>query len=150
MNSERGVVLDSRAIQQALPHRPPFLLIDRVLELVPDKRIVAVCEVSATDPWLEGHFPEYPVMPAVLIVEAMAQAAAVLLLQAPETAGKIPLFGGIDKARFRRQVVPGDELLLELTVQQRRSDSSKLRGVASVGDQIAAEAEILALLRAPG
>ena len=149
MNSERRVVLDSTAIQQAIPHRPPFLLIDRVLELVPDKRIVAVCEVSATDPWLEGHFPEYPVMPAVLIVEAMAQAAAVLLLHAPETAGKIPLFGGIDKARFRRQVVPGDELLLELKVQQRRSDSSKLRGVASVGDQIAAEAEILALLRAP-
>jgi len=149
MNSERRVVLDSTAIQQAIPHRPPFLLIDRVLELLPDKRIVAVCEVSATDPCLEGHFPEYPVMPAVLIVEAMAQAAAVLMLQAPETAEKIPFFGGIDKARFRRQVVPGDELLLELTVQQRRSDSSKLRGVASVGDQIAAEAEILALLRAP-
>jgi 3-hydroxyacyl-[acyl-carrier-protein] dehydratase len=149
VNSERGVVLDSTAIQQVIPHRPPFLLIDRVLELEPDERIVAVCEVSETDLWLAGHFPDYPVMPAVLIVEALAQSAAVLMMQARETTGKIPFFGGIDKARFRRPVRPGEELLLELTLLQRRSDSSRLKGVASVGNEIAAEAEILAILRAP-
>ena len=108
-------VMDISAIEALLPHRYPFLLLDRVVALEPGKRIVALKNVSINDPFFTGHFPGYPVMPGVLIVEALAQAGAVMMLQdMDDPKDKIPFFAAIDKAKFRRQVVPGDQLLLEL------------------------------------
>jgi len=143
----QAVALDAAAIRRTIPHRAPFLLVDRIIELIPGKRAIGVHHVTIQDPWLAGHFPEYPVMPGVLIVEALAQTAAVLMMYEQELPGRFPFFAGIDKARFRRQVVVGDELLLEVTVLQQRSESCKLQGTATVGDEIAAQSQILAVLR---
>jgi 3-hydroxyacyl-[acyl-carrier-protein] dehydratase len=145
--SGAGVVLDSAAIRRTIPHRAPFLLVDQILELEPSKRILGTRDVRMDDPWLSGHFPGFPVMPGVLIVEALAQTAAVLMMYDQDMPGKFPFFAGIDKARFRRPVVPGDRLHLELTVLKQRPGSSKLQGVARVGDDVAAQAEMLAVLR---
>jgi len=147
MSAENPVVMDVEAIKALLPHRYPFLLVDRVAELVPGERIVGVKNVTANEPFFQGHFPGYPVMPGVLIIEALAQAGAVMMLKGmddPES--KIPFFAGIDKARFRRQVVPGDQLRLELTVRRQRGTSCKLAAKAFVGDELAAEAEIMAVV----
>ncbi|MEE2657548.1 MAG: 3-hydroxyacyl-ACP dehydratase FabZ [Candidatus Latescibacterota bacterium] len=132
-------------ILDTIPHRYPSLLVDRIIELVPGERVVGVKNVTADEPFFEGHFPEYPVMPGVLILEALAQAGAVMILRATEDKDLIPLFAGIDKARFRRQVVPGDQLRLELKVIQQRTDSCRLDARASVGDELVAEAEIFAI-----
>lgn len=140
-------VLDLAAIQRTIPHRPPFLLVDRILELEPEARILGARDVTIDDPWLSGHFPDYPVMPGVLIVEALAQTAAVLMMHGRDLTGHYPLFGGIDKARFRRPVVAGDELQLDVSVLQRRPQACRLEAVARVGDEVAAHAEILAILR---
>ena len=137
--------LDLRGIKEAIPHRYPFLLVDRILEIVPGERILGLKNVTADEPFFAGHFPGFPVMPGVLIVESLAQTGAVLMLR-DAAPGQLPFFGGIDKARFRRQVVPGDQLLLEVTVLQRRSGSCRLRGVARVGEEIAVQADILALV----
>ena len=135
------------AIKQVLPHRYPLLLLDRVEELVSGERIVAFKNVSANEPFFEGHFPGHAVMPGVLIVEALAQAGAFMMLKSCENpASKVPLFAGIDRARFRRQVVPGDQLRLELRVLRQRGASCKLAARAFVGDEVAAEAEILAFV----
>ena len=135
------------AIKEVLPHRYPLLLLDRVEELVPGERVVAIKNVSANEPFFEGHFPDYAVMPGVLIVEALAQAGAFMMLKGFENpAAKVPLFAGIDKVRFRRQVVPGDQLRLELRVLRQRGASCKLAARAFVGDEVAAEAEILAFV----
>ncbi len=134
-------------ILKLLPHRYPILLVDRVLELTPGKRVVALKNVTANEPFFQGHFPGYPVMPGVLIVEAMAQAGCVMMLSGvddPET--KVPFFAGIDRCKFRRPVVPGDQLRLELDVLRQRGGSCKLVGKAMVGEELAAEAEILAVL----
>ncbi len=137
----------SDEIQKILPHREPFLLVDEVLELEESKRIVAVKHVLASEPYFAGHFPGAPVMPGVLIVEAMAQAGALLLLrEVPDRESKLVFFAGIDRARFRQPVFPGDDLRLELTVLSRRVTTAKMDGKAYVGDKLVAEAQLLAML----
>ena len=139
--------LDVRAIMEILPHRYPFLLVDRVLELEEGKRIVALKNVSSNEPFFQGHFPGNPIMPGVLVVEAMAQAGAVLLLHSrPESRGRIVYFAGIDKAKFRRPVVPGDPLRLEVEVLKLRTRTCLMRGEAHVGESMVAEAEIFSSL----
>ncbi|WP_148135207.1 3-hydroxyacyl-ACP dehydratase FabZ [Candidatus Formimonas warabiya] len=136
-------MLDIREIEKILPHRYPFLLVDKILEMEEDKRIVGQKNVTANEPFFQGHFPGYPVMPGVLIVEALAQVGAVLVLQKPEFAGKIALFAGIDKLRFRRQVIPGDILRLEVEVLNFRSAVGKAKAVATVEGELVCEGEIM-------
>lgn len=137
----------SDEIRKILPHREPFLLVDEVLELEERKRIVAVKHVLASEPYFAGHFPGAPVMPGVLIVEAMAQAGALLLLlEVPDRESKLVFFAGIDRARFRQPVFPGNDLRLELTVLSRRVTIAKMDGKAYVGDKLVAEAQLLAML----
>jgi beta-hydroxyacyl-ACP dehydratase FabZ len=137
-------------IMRYLPHRYPMLLVDRVLEISEDgKKITGLKNVSANEQFFQGHFPGAPVMPGVLIVEAMAQCSALLGLREmsdEERAKKLFLFGGIDKARFRRPVVPGDQLILECEVLHRRATTVKMRGVAKVAGNVVAEAELLSML----
>jgi beta-hydroxyacyl-ACP dehydratase FabZ len=133
-------------IMKLLPHRYPMLLVDRILE-IHEKRIVGIKNVSANEQFFQGHFPGAPVMPGVLIVEAMAQCAAVLFLRDIEDRDKkLFLFGGVDKARFRKPVIPGDQLILECEVLARRANTVKVRGVAKVGDVVVAEAELLSVM----
>jgi len=133
--------LENVDIQRILPHRFPFLLIDRVVEHQRKERIVAIKNVTANEPWVMGHFPGFPIMPGVLIVEALAQAGGVLLLSEIEDRdSKLMVFSGIDNARFRRPVLPGDTLRLEVTVLGWRANFAKMQGHAYVGDQLAAEA----------
>ena len=139
--------LDVRAIMEIIPHRYPFLLVDRILDLEEGRRIVALKNVTFNEPFFQGHFPGNPIMPGVLVVEAMAQAGAVLLLHSrPESRGKVVYFAGIDKAKFRRPVVPGDAMRLEVSVLKLRSRTSLMRGEAYVGEHLAAEAEIFSSL----
>ena len=135
-------------IMKLLPHRYPMLLVDRILEIHEDgKRIVGLKNVSANEQFFQGHFPGAPVMPGVLIVEAMAQCAAVLFLREIEDRDrKLFLFGGVDKARFRRPVVPGDQLILDCEVLQRRASTVKVKGTARVGENVVAEAELLSVM----
>lgn len=114
-------MLDREAVKAIIPHRDPFLLVDRVLELEPGVRATGELDVRSDMFWVPGHFPEYAVMPGVLIVEALAQAGAVALLSLPENAGKLAFFAGIDKVRFKRQVVPGETLRLECEITKARS-----------------------------
>ena len=127
-------------IEQLIPHRPPFLLVDEILELEPGKRILARREVRADDWWFSGHFPGRPVMPGVLTVEAIAQAGAVAVLAAEENRGKLPFFAGIDDCRFKRVVEPGDTLTLECVFVRVRGPIAKGEGRALVGGELAAEA----------
>ena len=139
--------LDVRTIMEIIPHRYPFLLVDRVLELEEGRRIVALKNVTCNEPFFQGHFPGNPIMPGVLVVEAMAQAGAILLLHSRmESRGKIVYFAGIDKAKFRRPVIPGDQLRLHLEVLKLRSRTCLMRGEAHVGDNLVAEAEIFSSL----
>ncbi len=146
------MLLDVEAIQRILPHRPPFLLVDRVVEHEQGKRLVAWKSVTMGEPFFVGHFPGTPVMPGVLVLEAMAQAAALLaLLSLPseEVKRKITYLMTIDKARFRRPVVPGDRLELEVEVVRHKGAVWKTQGTARVDGQVAAEAEYLAMLADP-
>ena len=139
--------MDIRKILDSLPNRYPFLLVDRVLEMEREKRIVAIKNVTMNEPFFQGHFPGAPVMPGVLIVEAMAQAGAVLLLHdLPGRNDKLVYFTGIDGARFRRAVVPGDQLRLTMEVLNLRARTCKMRGKAEVDGQLVSEAEILSAM----
>ena len=140
-------MMDIRGIMQSIPHRYPFLLLDRIIEMEPPHRVVAIKNVTANEPFFSGHFPGVPIMPGVLIVEAMAQAGAVLMLHdMPDKQSKLIYFTGIDHARFRRIVVPGDQLRLTLEVINLRSRTCKMKGLAEVDGQRVAEAEILSAL----
>ena len=131
---------EAAEIMRVIPHRYPFLLVDRVLELEPGKRVVALKNVTANEPQFTGHFPERPIMPGVLMVEALAQAGAVAVLSLPENRGKLALFAAIDECRFRRTVLPGDMLRLEITVEKLQRMFGRARAVASVDGQVAVEA----------
>ncbi len=139
--SEGETVRDSRWVESVLPHRYPFLLVDRVLELEPGKRIVAIKNVTINEPYFVGHFPGHPVMPGVLLVEGMAQAAGLLLLHDREDRkSNLIYFTAIEQARFRRPVVPGDQIRYEIEVLRLRPSYSKLDGKALVDGKVAAEA----------
>ena len=138
--------LDVAKILMDLPHRYPFLLVDRVVEFVKSERIVALKNVTINEPFFQGHFPDVPIMPGVLIIEAMGQAGGVLVIEStpPEKRGKLIYFMGFDRVRFRKPVVPGDQLMLELKILKLRSKVVKMEGVARVDGEIAAEAQLLA------
>ncbi len=136
-------VLDIAQIQAILPHRYPFLLIDRVIEIERKKRIVAIKNVTANEPFFQGHFPGYPIVPGVLMVEAMAQAGGALLLtEVPDRDHKLMVFTGIERAKFRRPIVPGDQVRIEVEVIIWRTSAVKLRGMAYVDGKLACEAVI--------
>lgn len=137
---------DARTILDFLPHRYPFLLVDRVVEMEKGERIVAVKNVTFNEPFFQGHFPGLPVMPGVLIIESLAQAGALLVLEAqsPEERGRPIFFMGMDRVRFRRPVQPGDQLRLEVNMLKRRGKVVKMEGVAYVDEDKAAEAQVLA------
>ena len=125
-------IFDYNQIKQIIPHRQPFLLIDKVVEYEEGQRCVAIKQVSGNEPFFQGHFPEYAVMPGVLITEALAQTGAVAILNSEENKGKIALFAGIDKCRFKRQVVPGDTLTLEVEITKIKGPIGKGNAKATV------------------
>ena len=139
---------DIQGIMALLPHRYPFLMVDRVLEIVPGERILAIKNVSINEPFFQGHFPGEPIMPGVLILEALGQAGGVLAFESlPEEEKGVPVyFMGMDKVKFRKPVVPGDQLVLDVRVLRTRGKVIKLSGVARVVEQVVAEAELMATL----
>lgn len=142
MTTDLALPLEAAEIMRIIPHRYPLLLVDRVVELEPGKRVVAIKNVTANEPQFTGHFPERPIMPGVLMVEALAQTGAVAVLSLPEYRGKLALFAGIDECRFRRTVLPGDTLRMEVTMEKLRGMFGRARAVATVGDEIAVEATL--------
>lgn len=143
----KGAFLDTEAIMKILPHRYPFLLVDRIVDLVPGEHVIGEKNVTVNEPFFQGHFPGKPVMPGVLIIEAMAQTGGILLLNAQSTPSeKLVLFTGIDNVRFRRTVLPGDTLRFEVEMGALRRSMAKMYGRAYVGDQLAAEAELMAAI----
>jgi beta-hydroxyacyl-ACP dehydratase FabZ len=139
-------VMDIQGIQEILPHRYPFLLVDRIEELEPE-RIVGIKNVTINEPFFSGHFPDFPVMPGVLIVEAMAQVAGVLVLsQIPDRKNKLVLLATIEEAKFRRPVRPGDQLRIEMKMGKRKATIAKMSGTASVDGVVVAEATMLCKL----
>src|ERR1035437_54382 len=141
------MILDSVGIQKYLPHRPPFLMVDAILEIERLKRIVGLKSVSINESYFQGHFPGKPIMPGVLIIEGMAQTGGLLLLlEIPDRDKKLLYFAAVDEARFRRPVVPGDQLRMEVTVLKWRVTFCKLYGVATVNGEVAAEATLKCML----
>ncbi|GAA6618453.1 3-hydroxyacyl-ACP dehydratase FabZ [Scytonema sp. NUACC26] len=142
--TDSKVIFTVEDIHKLLPHRYPFALVDRIIDYLPGKRAIGIKNVTFNEPQFQGHFPGQPIMPGVLIVEAMAQVGGVVLTQLPEMEGGLFLFAGIDKVRFRRQVVPGDQLVMTvelLWVKQRRF--GKMQARAEVDGQLAAEGELM-------
>ena len=140
-------MLNTKQIMDILPHRAPFLLVDRIDELEPGKRAVGRKAVTYAEPWFTGHFPQEPVMPGVLICEAMAQVGAVALLSCEEYKGKLVLFGGINKARFRQKVVPGDLLRLEMELIKVKGPVGIGKATAYLGDKVCTEAELTFMIQ---
>lgn len=137
------IMLNIDQIKEIIPHRYPFLLVDKILELEVGKRAVGIKNVTANEPFFEGHFPEYPVMPGVLILEAMAQVGAVALLSAEENRGRLAFFAGVDNVRFRQQVRPGDTLYMETEMLSFKRSIGKGKAVAKIGDKVACEADLM-------
>jgi 3-hydroxyacyl-[acyl-carrier-protein] dehydratase len=137
------MTLDINQIKEILPHRYPFLLVDRILEVVEGQKAVGIKNVTANEEFFNGHFPDYPVMPGVLIVEALAQTAGVAMLQKEENRGKLAFFTGIDNCRFKRQVKPGDQLRLEVEMTRVRGTIAKGKGIATVDGELACEVEMM-------
>ncbi len=135
-------MLDIMEIRELIPHRYPFLMVDRVLEVDPMKRAVAIKNVTANEEFFQGHYPQRPIMPGVLIVEAMAQVAGIAVLSSEELKGKTPVFAGIDKARFRKPVIPGDQLRIEVEILKLRGQMGKAAGKVFCGEDLVAEAEL--------
>lgn len=135
-------MLDVQKIKEIIPHRYPFLLVDKVTEMEEGKRVVGLKNVSANEPFFEGHFPEYPVMPGVLILEALAQVGAIAVLDMEENKGKIGFLAGVDKCRFKKEVKPGDQLQLEVEIIRMKGPIGKGKGIAKVDGKVACEAEI--------
>ncbi len=147
LDSSREAFLDAEAIQRILPHRYPFLLVDRIIDLVPGEHVIGIKNVTINEPFFQGHFPGRPIMPGVLIIEAMAQTGGILLLNAQtDPSEKMVLFSGIDNVRFRRTVTPGDTLRFEVELSALRRSMAKMYGRAYVGDQLACEAELMAAI----
>ncbi|CAH0118049.1 MULTISPECIES: 3-hydroxyacyl-ACP dehydratase FabZ [unclassified Paenibacillus] len=142
-------MLNIQQIQEIIPHRYPFLLVDRIVEIEEGKRVVGLKNVTMNEPYFAGHFPEYPVMPGVLIVEALAQVGAVAMLSIEANRGKIGFLAGIDGFRFRDQVKPGDTLTLEVEIIRLKGSIGKGKGTAKVGDRVVAEGEIMFALSDP-
>lgn len=143
-------MLECEQIQQIIPHRHPFLLVDRILELEEGKRAVGLKNVTVNEPFFPGHFPGYPVMPGVLIVEALAQVGAVAILKVEANRDKLAFFAGIDKFRFRGQVKPGDTLRLEVEITRLKGSIGKGQATATVGERVVAEGEIMFALAEGG
>jgi 3-hydroxyacyl-[acyl-carrier-protein] dehydratase len=139
-------IFDIQKIMDVLPHRYPFILVDRILEIVPGEKVVALKNVTINEPFFQGHFPGVPIMPGVLIVEAMAQAGVVLAAELPSRrkGGDLAFFMGMDKVRFRKPVVPGDQLILEMKILRKRAKVFKMSGTARVDGNLVAEAELMA------
>lgn len=135
--------MDIEGIIGCIPHRYPFLLVDKIIELEPGKRAVGIKNVTINEPFFQGHFPGHPVMPGVLIVEALAQVGATIVLSAEENKGKLAFFAGIDNFRFKRQVEPGDQLRLETTITRMRTSMGKGEAIAYVGEDVVAKGEIM-------
>jgi 3-hydroxyacyl-[acyl-carrier-protein] dehydratase len=145
-NTNRNEVkrmLDVQQIKGIIPHRYPFLLVDKVLEMEEGKRVVGLKNVSANEPFFAGHFPEYPVMPGVLILEALAQVGAIAVLGMEQNKGKIGFLAGVDKCRFKKEVKPGDRLELEVEIIRMKGPIGKGKGIARVDGKVACEAEIM-------
>jgi 3-hydroxyacyl-[acyl-carrier-protein] dehydratase len=144
---ESRQVLEITDIMAILPHRYPFLLIDRVIEIERKKRIVAIKNVTINEPFFQGHFPAYPIMPGVLVIESMAQAGGALLLtEIPDRESKLMVFTGIERAKFRRPVVPGDQLRIEINVLQWKTRAVRMEGLATVEGKLACEATVMCQL----
>jgi beta-hydroxyacyl-ACP dehydratase FabZ len=139
-------IMDLPAIREILPHRYPMLLVDRIVEME-EERIVGLKNVTANEPFFTGHFPEFPVMPGVLVVEAMAQVAGVLVLsKIPDRKNKVVLLASVEQAKFRKPVVPGDQLRIEMLVDKIKSSVAKMHGTATVNGTVVAEASVLCKL----
>lgn len=141
-------IFDYNEIKEIVPHRQPFLLIDRVVEYEAGERCVAIKQVSGNEPFFQGHFPDYAVMPGVLITEALAQTGAVAILNSEENKGKLALFAGIDKCRFKKQVTPGDTLRLEVEITKMRGPIGKGNAKATVDGQLACSCELTFAIQA--
>lgn len=149
LEEEVNAMLDIGQIQEIIPHRPPFLLVDRILELEPGKRAVGLKNVTMNEPYFVGHFPGFPVMPGVLILEALAQVGATAILGVEENRGKIGLFAGVDEFRWRGQVTPGDTLTLEVEIVRLKGPIGKGQATAKVGDRVVAEGVLMFALTDP-
>lgn len=136
-------MLENKEIQKMIPHRYPFLLVDRIIEIEEGKKAVGIKNVTANEPFFQGHFPENPIMPGVLMVEALAQVGAVCVLSQQEYQGKLAVFAGVDKLRFKKQVIPGDQLRMEVELISIKRGIGKAKAVATVENQIAVKGEIM-------